>query len=119
MFDNLLPDSEAVRRRMAERVHAGGTDPLQLVAAVGRDCVGALQFLPESEEPGPSGQLDGKVASAGEIAQMLGNLTAAPLGLGEDEDFRISIACAQEKTALLFWQSRWHKPLGTTATTHI
>jgi serine/threonine-protein kinase HipA len=39
--------------------------------------------------------------------------------LGEDEDFRISIAGAQEKTALLRWKNCWHKPSGTTATTHI
>jgi serine/threonine-protein kinase HipA len=50
---------------------------------------------------------------------MLDNLAAAPLGLGDDQDFRISIAGAQEKTALLYWKKRWHKPLGTTATTHI
>jgi len=41
------------------------------------------------------------------------------LGIGEDEDFRISIAGAQEKTALLYWNKRWYKPHGTTATTHI
>ncbi|WP_206518639.1 HipA domain-containing protein [Stakelama tenebrarum] len=50
---------------------------------------------------------------------MLRNLGRAPLGLEPDDAFRISIAGAQEKTALLWWQDRWHKPLGTTATTHI
>ena len=39
--------------------------------------------------------------------------------MGEDEDFRISIAGAQEKTALLRKDDRWFKPTGTTATTHI
>ncbi|WP_439502568.1 HipA domain-containing protein [Aminobacter ciceronei] len=39
--------------------------------------------------------------------------------MGEDEDFRISIAGAQEKTALLRKDGRWFKPTGTTATTHI
>lgn len=42
-----------------------------------------------------------------------------PLGVGEDEDFRISIAGAQEKTALLYWKNKWHKPSGSAATTHI
>ena len=36
-----------------------------------------------------------------------------------DGEFRISIAGAQEKTALLYWKDRWHIPHGTTATTHI
>ncbi|UFW71302.1 HipA domain-containing protein [Bradyrhizobium sp. WU425] len=53
------------------------------------------------------------------IAPLLGDLASALLELGEDEDFRISIAGAQEKTALLFWKGRWYKPLATTATTHI
>ena len=39
--------------------------------------------------------------------------------MGEDEDFRISIAGAQEKTALLRKDEDWFKPPGTTATTHI
>ena len=35
------------------------------------------------------------------------------------QDFRISIAGAQEKTALLRKDGGWFKPIGTTATTHI
>jgi serine/threonine-protein kinase HipA len=42
-----------------------------------------------------------------------------PLGVDEDEEFRISIAGVQEKTAFLFWKKKWHIPHGTTATTHI
>ena len=119
VFDNLLPDNDSIRRRMAEHVHAQGADTYSLLAAIGRDCVGALQFLPDDSQPGPAGALEGKPVSDGEITDILGNLASAPLGLGEDEDFRISIAGAQEKTALLFWKNRWYKPLGTTATTHI
>lgn len=43
----------------------------------------------------------------------------APLGMAEDADFRISIAGAQEKTALLWYQDRWQRPLGSTPTSHI
>lgn len=119
VFENLLPDGDMLRRRIAERVHAEGTDAYNLLTAVGRDCVGALQFLPDGHEPGPAGAIDGKPIGGGEIARMLGDLAAAPLGLGDDEDFRISLAGAQEKTALLRWKNRWWKPTGSTATTHI
>lgn len=37
----------------------------------------------------------------------------------DDDDFRISIAGAQEKTALLWLNQQWHKPIGTTPTSHI
>lgn len=119
VFDNLLPDSDAIRRRMAERVGAEGIDAFSLLSSVGRDCVGALQFLPEGNPPGPAGTIDAEPISEDEIERLLNNLAAAPLGLGDDQDFRISLAGAQEKTALLFWDGRWHRPHGTTATTHI
>lgn len=43
----------------------------------------------------------------------------APLGLARDDAFRISVAGAQEKTALLWHDGRWIKPHGTTPTTHL
>ena len=54
-----------------------------------------------------------------EAARILGDLARNPLGVGEDQDFRISLAGAQEKTALLYWKDKWQVPHGTTATTHI
>jgi serine/threonine-protein kinase HipA len=46
VFDNLVPDSDQIRKRLATRTDADGIDAFSLLAAVGRDCVGALQFLP-------------------------------------------------------------------------
>lgn len=119
VFDNLLPDSEPIRRRMAERVNADGYDAYSLLAKVGRDCVGALQFLPDGAEPGSAGTVEGRPVGESYIARKLGDLTATPLGVDEDEEFRISLAGAQEKTALLYWKKKWHVPHGTAATTHI
>lgn len=119
VFENLLPDTDEIRRRVAERSHAGGADAYNLLAAIGRDCVGALQFLPAGMEAGAAGAIDARPTSDQEIATLLGNLARNPLGIGTDEAFRISLAGAQEKTALLYWKDKWHVPHGTTATTHI
>ena len=119
VFDNLLPDSQDVRRRLAERTRAAGHDAYSLLAAVGRDCVGALQFLPEDQIPGPAGQVSGRAIGDRDIARILGDLKRTPLGVAEDGAFRISLAGVQEKTAFLYWKKSWHVPLGTTATTHI
>ncbi|BAV50894.1 HipA N-terminal domain-containing protein [Mesorhizobium loti] len=119
VFDNLLPDNDAIRRRVAERVGADGTDAYSMLAALGRDCVGALQFQPDGMDPGPPGSVEGKPVSNEDVAGIIENLATAPLGLGEDEDFRISIAGAQEKTALLRKDGSWFKPIGTAATNHI
>jgi serine/threonine-protein kinase HipA len=57
-----------------------------------------------------------------EISQIIKNLKLRPLGLkseSEKEDFRISVAGVQEKTALLYYEGQWQVPLGTTPTTHI
>lgn len=119
VFDNLIPDNTGIRRLIAERVGAAGTDAFSMLAALGRDCVGALQFLPDDQEPGPAGVIESELMKDQEIADLLANLARNPLGLESDDDFRISIAGAQEKTALLRHRGRWYKPRGTTATTHI
>jgi serine/threonine-protein kinase HipA len=123
VFENLLPDALPIRRRVAERVGAEGTDAYSLLSAIGRDCIGALQFVPEDDRHDDDrhhGGIRGDVVGEEEIAAILANLASAPLGLGaDDDDFRISVAGAQEKTALLFHDGRWLRPHGRTPTTHI
>lgn len=119
VFENLLPDSKPIRTRVAEKVGAKGTDAFSLLSEIGRDCVGALQFLPADEAPAEASAVQGIAVSDDEIAAIIANLARAPLGLDEDRDFRISVAGAQEKTALLHHGGRWLKPIGTTPTTHI
>jgi len=120
-FDNLLPDSEPIRRRIAARYRTGSTAPFALLAALGRDCVGALQMLPPDEEPTDLTSIHGRELSEPEIAALLrGATSAAPLGQHDLlEDLRLSIAGAQEKTALLRDHDRWLLPEGSTPTTHI
>jgi serine/threonine-protein kinase HipA len=119
-FENLLPDSDALRRRVAEKVGADGTDAYSLLYRIGRDCVGALQFIPEGDDvAGDTTKIEGQPVSGRDIEKILINLAQAPLGLDQDQDFRISVAGAQEKTALLFHAGKWWKPHGTTPTTHI
>jgi serine/threonine-protein kinase HipA len=121
VFENLLPDSDLLRRRVAEKVGADGTDAYSLLSQIGRDCVGALQFIPDDDASVVDDVLgiDGETVSDQDIEDLLKNLAQAPLGLGRDQAFRISVAGAQEKTALLFHKGKWVKPHGTTPTTHI
>jgi HipA-like protein len=119
MFDNLLPDSDPVRRWVAETAGADGTGAYSLLSAPGHDCAGAPRFLPDGVEPGAVGDTAGRPVSDDEVSELIRNLATSPLGAGDDEDFRISIAGTQEKTALLRHQGQWFKPAGTTATTHL
>ncbi len=119
VFDNLLPDREAVRRRVAERMGAQGTDSYSLLEAIGRDCVGAMQFLPEEMADATEPTIKGELLSDSDVEAILAGLAQAPLGVDRDQEFRISVAGAQEKTALLNIDGQWYRPLGTTPTTHI
>lgn len=119
VFENLLPDSDTMRRHMAERLGADGIDAYSLLAKIGRDCVGALQFIPEGVSIKPKHEIQGTVVDEDDIEKMLLNLGRFPLGLDLESDFRISLAGVQEKTALLFKDNQWIKPTGTTPTTHI
>jgi serine/threonine-protein kinase HipA len=119
VFDNLLPDNDQIRKRVAERVGAAGIDAYRLLFEIGHDCVGALQFLPEGREPQATDTLTGNVVNEKQIEALLNDLDTAPLGIRKENNFRISIAGAQEKTALLFNEGRWIEPTGTTPTTHI
>lgn len=52
VVENLLPDSLNLRRRVAKRVGAAGNDACSLLAAIGRNCLGALQFIADTaDEP--------------------------------------------------------------------
>jgi serine/threonine-protein kinase HipA len=117
-FDNLLPDSESIRRRLQERFHAASRGAFDLLAAIGRDCVGAVQLLPVGEHPAGVHEIDATPLTDAEIARELSNVTT---GSPDEEagEFRISIAGAQEKTALLRHKERWCRPIGSTPTTHI
>ncbi len=120
-FDNLLPDSEPIRRRIAARYKTGGTAPFQLLAKLGRDCVGAVQILLPGESPVDLETIRGRPLSTKEIARLLRDTTSTP-NMGQHEpldDLRLSIAGAQEKTALLWHEGRWILPEGSTPTTHI
>lgn len=121
VFENLLPDSEKLRTRVAEKVGADGIDAYSLLSQIGHDCVGALQFFPEDADIDFSdlNSIQGTAISDEEIENILNNLARVPLGLDREHDFRISVAGAQEKTALLFYKGEWLRPSGATPTTHI
>ena len=119
VFENLLPDNPDIRKKVAERTGAAGTDAWSLLDEIGRDCVGAMQFLHEGEKPDAPDVVHGEPVSDEQIERILDNLGRVPLGIDPEHAFRISVAGAQEKTALLFHDGKWMQPTGTTPTSHI
>ena len=119
-FDNLLPDSPHIRRRIAARFRTDTLEAFDLLKAIGRDCVGAVQLLGEDEMPGRIDRVEGTALSEAAIERLLLETAGAlPGDAQEADELRISLAGAQEKTALLRHRGKWVLPRGATPTTHI
>ncbi|WP_434139494.1 type II toxin-antitoxin system HipA family toxin [Photobacterium leiognathi] len=120
-FDNLLPDNEEIRSRIQSRFQAATKRPFDLLSKIGGDCVGAIQLYSPQNSLQDVRQIQAEPLTEARMAQVLrGYQSDAPLGMLDDmDDFRISIAGAQEKTGLLWYQNQWHLPLGSTPTSHI
>ncbi|MBC1037425.1 HipA N-terminal domain-containing protein [Escherichia coli] len=102
-FDNLLPDSPIVRDRIVKRYHAKSRQPFDLLSEIGRDSVGAVTLLPENETITRPIMAWEKLTEARLEEVLTAYKADIPLGMiREENDFRISVAGAQEKTALLF-----------------
>jgi len=119
-FDNLLPDSPLIRDRIVARYQIKSRQPFDLLQEVGRDSVGAIMLLPP-DMPLPAQQVRFEVLDESRLEQVLSAYQSdIPLGmLREETDFRISVAGAQEKTALLLTDKGWSIPAGATPTSHI
>jgi serine/threonine-protein kinase HipA len=118
-FENLLPDSEPIRKRMQERFRTPSREPFDLLAAAGRDCVGAVQLLPLDAAPANIRRIEAEPLTETGIARVIGASISTAAANIEMDEFRITIAGAQEKTAFLKQDGRWCQPMGSTPTTHI
>jgi len=119
-FANLLPDNDHILQRLQQRYRTPSRSPFDLLAAVGRDCAGAIQLLPDSEMPDDPRHINVQPLDEAGVARILRETTLGPsFGLTPSDAFRLSIAGAQEKTALIKHQNRWGIPQGSTPSTHI
>lgn len=120
-FDNLLPDNERIRERIGRRFKTKTLDAFALLEAIGRDCVGAVQLLPEGSTPDGWDRVACEPLTEAEVEDALHAVPADPRTRPSDEApaFRISLAGAQEKTAFTLVNGQWCRPLGATPSTHI
>lgn len=102
-FGNLLPDDAQIRERLRNRYHLRSAQSFDLLEAIGRDCVGAVQLMPPGRPPEGWNRVESKPLTTPDVEAILHAVptTAGPLGAqsDEDEDFRISIAGAVRVTS--------------------
>lgn len=118
----LLPDNEIILGNWARKFQVSARNAFSLIACVGEDCAGAVQFVQSLRL---KAILDGAAPPVewlddAEIAKRLRALREdqsawrAPRDTGQ-----FSLAGAQPKTALLFENEKWGVPSGRIPTTHI
>jgi len=118
----LLPDNELVLDRWAKKFQVSSRSPFALIANVGEDCAGAVQFVRPDRLEAVLGTPDAEIAwlTEADIAERLRQLrndNSAWRRPGDSGQF--SLAGAQPKTALLLQDGKWGVPSGRIPTTHI
>jgi serine/threonine-protein kinase HipA len=118
----LLPDNEIILDHWARKFHVSARNAFSLIACVGEDCAGAVQFVrPERLDaileaaPPPIEWLD-EAAIAQRLRALREDHSAwrIPRDTGQ-----FSLAGAQPKTAFIFEDNKWGVPSGRVPTTHI
>lgn len=120
-FDHLLPLAPLARQRVQALCGVASPASFDLLAALGRDCAGAVQLLPDDTEPGDAERVDGEPLDERELERLFDALAAEP-GSAPAAGVRVpalALSGVQPKTALLWHQGRWCLPRGATPSTHI
>ena len=115
----LIPENRGTRERWADQLDVAPDDVFAMLAEMGWDCPGAVQFcrFEDVEElPGRSGEY--KSVSDVRIAQRLRALVNEPASWTMPGE-HWSLGGQQEKFALTLLDGRWHEAHGSAATTHI
>src|SRR5262249_32481406 len=118
----LLPDNDAILEKWARKFQVSARNAFGLIANVGEDCAGAVQFVLPERVAQVAGDAPKAVDWLDEdaIAERLKALRADQAAWRTPRDTgQFSLAGAQAKTALLFQDGKWGVPSGRTPTTHI
>ncbi len=117
-FNGLLPESEQVRVAIGKKYGINPKNDFSLLNAIGYDCAGAVAFF----EDIPSNlkefyDIDGTILSDDELEKYINELPKKPLASGSDK--RLSLAGAQDKTAIVIIDKKIAIPQDNVPSTHI
>ena len=123
-FNGLLPESDNVRKAIGKKYGVSPRNDFSLLKAIGYDCAGAVSFTDVMVGKTPLDELpeyfeiEGKIFSDAELEKFITELPKKPLALGAD-GMRLSLAGAQDKTAIVLIDNKVAIPALEVPTTHI
>lgn len=115
-FGGLLPENPNIRDLLAKKYKIKINDDFKLLKEIGRDCAGSISFH-ETDEPQKETQfikIEGKFLTNEELKSYIQELPYRPF-MGK----RLSLAGAQEKTAVCVIDNKIALPDENVPTTHI
>ena len=117
-FNGLLPEGENVRVAIGKKYGINPKNDFSILKAVGYDCAGALAFFEDEQKNLKEfHEIQGKILSDDELEKYILELPKKPLALGSD--MRLSLAGAQDKTAVIVIDGKIALPEKDVPTTHI
>jgi serine/threonine-protein kinase HipA len=116
-FEALLPEG-LVREQIAAQFKLAASDSYSLLAALGRDCAGALQIMEAKRMSDP---VSVRWLEGGELDTLISELPSHPLSVDpNDQRLRLSLAGVQRKAVLVCDDAgRFGRPLNGLPSTHI
>lgn len=123
-FVGLLPEG-TVKQRIAQDLHVSELSTVKLLVALGGECAGTVSFY-SSENQNIKIKKNNwvlndknyKEITDQEIFELIQNISERPL-LYSSKELRLSLAGAQEKISLAFFNNKWHLPINGAPSTHI
>lgn len=121
-FAGILPEGD-VKRRVSDFLHISESSTFKLLQELGGDCAGMISILPEGENTPAQNvyslnKKNYEKVSEKRLAEFMRNSATRPL-LKAKPELRLSLAGAQEKLPLAYFQGEFFLPKNGAPSTHI
>jgi serine/threonine-protein kinase HipA len=121
-FSGLLPEGD-VKRRVSDFLHVSESSTLKLLQELGGECAGMISILPENKNCSvqKSYALNNENYELLDDETLYGfikNINVRPL-LKAKKELRLSLAGAQEKLPLVYFDKKYYLPKSDAPSTHI
>lgn len=121
-FSGILPEGE-VKRKISDYLHISESSTFKLLEELGGDCAGVISILPETETASvkdsyPLKDCYYEEISSDALKKIIQEASNRPL-LKAKEELRLSLAGAQDKLPLAYFNGKFYLPINGSPSTHI